>query len=548
MVSRFQVLAVVLLTGLLLPSTSQARKPRLRLESLDHSRCAKEGVVTAWVAELELEGIIRNPSEDSLRLQLDGKALKDPPSKVVKFAASKRPLRLALVIQASEAYSMDFAAIKKGAAALLRALPERSEVAVLHFATEARRAATFGTPAKALSALSGVAAADLSGDVALVSAVKMGLRGLAKAKGRKLLVVISDGLNESPKRALFRGVGDRARKAGVLIHPIAYSPVDERGPLLNLGEIAKRSEGTLRWARRPDELVEQFRNLGHEVNGQLGITFKVPDRCAAAHKMRVTSGRLRSRVVQVPKMKQVKQATGAAGKEGPGKGGEGGRGGRYTWIVIPAVGVVLLLAAALLILFMVRRWRGQHAPDVPPPRAEAEEEVAPPWAALEEAVRRPRSTGPAPTQTDPGLGTTGPMQAHPPVTLGPPSTQPPVPFDELPTISPGDRVSPQQPIGLMAAAAVALIGSAPPLQGWRVNLPQGEALIGTAPDCHIRLDPSLGVATYHARLFLQGSLLTIEDLESRAGLFVNHQHITRATLASGDVIQAGQAVFQVQIG
>ncbi len=565
MLSRLHTAAALaLMAGMMLPSISWARKPRLRLDALDHSRCAKAGVVTAWAAELELEGIMRNPAQEHLRLQLDGKALDAPPLKVVKFAATKRPLRLALVIQASEAYSMDFGNIKKGAAELLRALPERTEVAVLHYASEARRAATFGTPAKAISALAGLSAADLSGDVALVAAVKMGLRGLAKAKGRKLLVVVSDGLNESPKRALFRGVGDRALKAGVLIHPIAYSPVDERGPLLNLGEIAKRSGGTLRWARRPNALAEQFRNLGLEINGQLGLTFKVPDRCAAAHKMRVTSGRLRSRVVQIPKMKQVKQpTTGTAG--GTGGRHKPGETGRYTWVVIPVVGLVMVLGSALLIWFMVRRWRKQHGHGALQPRKAPEDQSAPLWAGRQQASRRPRSTGPVSVQTDPGAGAaaparippphsggvqpiTGPMEAHPPVTSGPPRTQTPVPFDELPTISPGDTVSPQQPIGVIAGANVALIGCAPPLQGWRVNLVQGEALIGTAPDCLIRLDASLGVAPYHASLRLQGNTLTIEDLESRSGLFVNHQHTTRATLANGDVIQAGQATFQVQIG
>ena len=556
-----------LLTVLLASATSHGRKPRLRLEHVDHSTCARDGVITAWVAELELEGIMRAPVVDGLRLQLDGKPLPEAPVKVIKFAASARPLYLALVIQTSEAYAIDLKGVTAGAAAMLRALPGRARVAVIQYDAEASSAVAFGPRKQALDALLSLKTTDLPGDVALVSAVKMGLRGLATGPGgRRLLVVVSDGLNESPKRDLFRGIGDRGRKAGIPIHAIAYSPVDERGPLLNLGEIAKRSEGTLRWARRPEALVSEFKNLGNEINDQLGLTFTVPDRCLAQHKVRVTSGRLRSRVVALPRMKPVEQV---ASKTALSPGGR--KEANYTWIAIP-VAVVLVLISALVIWFMARRWRAsaRGTPRAsPPPRPQRETETRPRGPRGAETGAPVTGQEPLPVPTDAGVPRTGPRPipavdagdfgldatgprpvapVRPDGPVGPLAGPQQVPFDERPTISPVDPASAQQPIAVMAAAAATLVGCAPPLQGWRVNLPQGEALIGTAPDCLIRLDPSLGVATYHARLNLQAGRLTIEDLESRGGLFVNHQHASQATLASGDVVQVGQAMFQVKIG
>ena len=553
------ILCVLLAT--FVPGTSHGRKPRLRLEHLDHSRCARDGVVTAWVAELELEGTLRAPAADSVRLELDDKLLPDPPVTTVQFAATKRPLRLALVVQSSEAFSMDFAAIKAGAKALVRALPERSEIVVIQYADEARRKVAFGTPRAALAALADMDTSDLPGDVALISAMKMALRALGSRPGtRRLLVVVSDGLNESPKRDLFRALGDSARKAGVLIHPIAYSPVDERSPLLNLGEIAKRSEGTLRWARRPEALAEQFSNLSHEINRQLGLAFKVPDRCAAKHKVRIISGRLRSRTVQVPPMQPVKQQ--GTGKTGAAK--KPGQRGKHTWVVIP-VGLVLVLVAALFIWLVARRWRVRHGRGASPPEDRVPPRAsAPAGPAPSEALEsRLLSTGDRPVtlRPEPGLQATGPRRIPPvqtspvgPSAMGPGPAAPmptgpmPVPFDELPTTAPGDAMEPELPIGVLARAAfISLVGCAPPLQGWQVELPQGDPFIGTAPDCFICLDPSLGVSTYHARLHRQAGQLTIEDLESRAGLFVNYQHVGQATLSDGDVVQLGQAMFQVKI-
>lgn len=563
----------LVIAGLLIPATSHGRKPRLQLEQLDHSRCASDGVVTAWVAELELEGEMRAPTVGGFRLKVDGKQLPDAPVKAIKFAASTRPLRLALVIQSSEAYSMDLKSIKAGATALVRALPERGQVAIIQYAAEARRKVAFGPRQKALEALAELEASELSGDVALVPAVKMGLRGLATGpRARRLLVVLSDGLNESPKRDVFRALGDKAHKAGIPIHPIAFSPVDERGPLLNLGEIAKRSAGTLRWARRPGTLVEQFQNLGSEINDQLGLTFKVPDRCLAPHKVGVTSGRLRSRVVQLPRMKPVKQTSSTRSGAAAG-GGKQGR-GKYTWVAIP-VGGVLLLVSALVIWLMARRWMTHQkvaaapAPVAPPsqkPPGEAPLESGPGSQQTDSRVTGARPiqaqishpglqvNEPRPSPPDlapgPGLQATGPMPvAVQPVAVELQATGPrQIPFDELPTISPGDTVNPQQPIAAMARQSMALIGCAPPLQGWRADLPQGESYIGTAPDCLICLDPSLGVSTYHVRLQLQVGRLTAEDLESRSGLFVNRQRVGQATLSDGDVVQVGQAIFQVKNG
>src|SRR6185503_7318303 len=92
---------------------------------------------------------------------------------------------------------------------------------------------------------------------------------------RRLIVVISDGLNSQMDRKTFKTLGDAAARARVPIHTIAFSPTDERGPLLNLGEMSKRSNGTFRWARTAEDLKAQIDTLADELNKQYVLTFSV---------------------------------------------------------------------------------------------------------------------------------------------------------------------------------------------------------------------------------------------------------------------------------
>ncbi len=68
----------------------------------------------------------------------------------------------------------------------------------------------------------------------------------------------------------------------------------------------------------------------------------------------------------------------------------------------------------------------------------------------------------------------------------------------------------------------------------------GEYLIGRAPKCPIRvIDPS--VSRQHARLFVEGTTVWIEDLGSVNGTFVNGKRIEeKVQLKDGDVVQVGQ--------
>jgi len=72
-----------------------------------------------------------------------------------------------------------------------------------------------------------------------------------------------------------------------------------------------------------------------------------------------------------------------------------------------------------------------------------------------------------------------------------------------------------------------------------IDLPQGDTLVGRSANCQVTLDDPL-VSREHARIRIQGTRATVEDLGSRNGVQLGGQPITgAAALASGDRIRIG---------
>jgi DNA-binding winged helix-turn-helix (wHTH) protein len=71
-------------------------------------------------------------------------------------------------------------------------------------------------------------------------------------------------------------------------------------------------------------------------------------------------------------------------------------------------------------------------------------------------------------------------------------------------------------------------------------LEPGETLIGRAPGAHVRIQ-SPKVSRHHARVVVDGDNVTVEDLGSKNGTFVNGRNVDgRTALAHGDELRLGQ--------
>jgi hypothetical protein len=150
-------------------------------------------------------------------------------------------------------------------------------------------------------------------DPALSDAIDRALIVLRKADPgvRKMIILVGDGRDSAGDHDRVTRTALRAAKDGVRIHTIAYSPADLRRPLLVLGELSKRSLGTLRWpgqGRKPtiDSWSEAFAQLAGEIDKQNVLTFFAPiDDDIAGKKLHiVTVGRTEttSNEIKIPEL------------------------------------------------------------------------------------------------------------------------------------------------------------------------------------------------------------------------------------------------------
>ena len=81
----------------------------------------------------------------------------------------------------------------------------------------------------------------------------------------------------------------------------------------------------------------------------------------------------------------------------------------------------------------------------------------------------------------------------------------------------------------------------------QIPLSPGDNVLGRAPDAEVWIDAA-GVSRHHARICLEGSDATVEDLGSKNGTFLRGQPVTaRASLTDGDQIRLGSVVVTFRI-
>lgn len=80
-----------------------------------------------------------------------------------------------------------------------------------------------------------------------------------------------------------------------------------------------------------------------------------------------------------------------------------------------------------------------------------------------------------------------------------------------------------------------------------IPLKRAVQVIGRQNDCQIRI-PVAAASRHHAELVVDGDRVSIRDLGSSNGSFVNCKRVTQQDLSPGDLICIGEQVFVVKIG
>jgi hypothetical protein len=247
----------------------------------------------------------------SIKLYVGGGEKKFPYA-LGTYAATGSPIDMVVLVQVTSDFTEALPMIDDSLDRdLLGKLSDRVKVGVVGFGDAASVPKL--VPAKQLRGKVSLASDGSTGDPALSDAIDRALIVLKKIDpdARKMIVVIGDGRDAAADHDRVTRTAERAAKEGVRIHTIAYSPADLRRPLLVLGELAKRSLGTLRWpgqGRKPtsDSWTEAFSQLAGEIDKQYVLTFFAPaDEDLAGKKLHiVTVGRTEtsSNDVKIPEL------------------------------------------------------------------------------------------------------------------------------------------------------------------------------------------------------------------------------------------------------
>ena len=532
---------VVGLVAIVLAFAADASKPRLRLERIDARDFASDGTVRVFASVVELEGNVDDGrAAPAFVLKMNGKSV-GRPIKSQQFQGAAEALDLVLVVESSALYgpakilppapltprASDKRGTRKATAtarqkpdravaapvlkpatgeepldkvkdavhALLESLAPRVRVLLIDYGADLTPHTPFKPAAAAANDVDDLMPDGEAGDLALTRAVRAALVELGRprpdgAAARKLIVVLSDGLSTQMDRKTFKALGDEAARARVPIHTIGFSPSDERGPLLNLGEISKRSNGTFRWARNAEDLRAQIETLGDELNKQYVLTYKIDARSLEQQTFQLTCEELVSNAL-------VYDSSGGSFGYVPATRA------LLPWWLWALAGLVLFGGAAAIVLARARPKKPMRFS----PYRDAAGGAA--RSAADPSPSAPPSSSAAPRQPMAPLAAAGrPIEAVPPAREPAPSR------------------------GLLIVVSGALAGQRVAVAAQPITIGKGPATL------QVTDDPAL--STRHAELALRGGAFVLTDLGSTNGSFVNSQRIAQPTrLSDGDLLRFG---------
>jgi FHA domain len=357
-------------------------------------------------------------------------------------------------------------------------------------------------PAKSLRGKVALTSDGSVADPVLLDAIDRALTTLKKTlpevegrPQRKMIIAIGDGRDASSDHDRVTRTANRAAKEGVRIHVLAYSPADMRRPLLVMGELAKKSFGTLRWPGQgrkpqPDTWNDAFKQLTDEINKQYVVTFygSKDDDLAGKRLHIVTAGRTEatSNEMRVPEA----MCSGSACESGycandtcvAFAGTRSGRGGAILHWLLIIVGVVV----GLIVVLGTVGWLMSRRQQAPAPFAPG---MAPP--------------------------------NHPNV--------PPQAFQSRP---------PQAGLLANGRPIPGLLVTTGPRTGERLMLRNG-FLVGGQPASDLRIEDGF-TSSNHAQFAMDpNGACTLIDLNSTNGTYINGQRVQSAALQHGMTIKIG---------
>lgn len=188
--------------------------------------------------------------------------------------AESVPLSLGLIIDTSGSMYTLMPDTKKAAALFLsRTVSERDTAFIVDFDTKPRLAQ--GTTAELSDLARGLAGLEAEGNTAMYDAVIFSSLQFDEAKGRRALVLLTDGDDYQSQFSQNRAV-DQARAAGAPVYLIALGGFDDfRRSLktLDVESLTERTGGRVFYVSSMEEVAEAYRSIARELRNQYVIAF-----------------------------------------------------------------------------------------------------------------------------------------------------------------------------------------------------------------------------------------------------------------------------------
>lgn len=194
---------------------------------------------------------------------------------IVAFEAAEERLQCALLLDATGSMKEHLPALKEAALNFIGQMQTQDEVAIYTFGAGFRREQAFTADHRAATrALLNLRAA---GETALFDAIARAVRDLERRKGKKALVVFTDG--QDNRSALNAGSASRrARLAGIPLYAIAQGEAASDKVLQNiLEQIARDTGGIFFRISKPKELAGVFAEITRNLSSTYMLAFKAPE-------------------------------------------------------------------------------------------------------------------------------------------------------------------------------------------------------------------------------------------------------------------------------
>lgn len=214
------------------------------------------------------------------------------PQTIAAFAAGEFPLSVAIGIDRSFSMRTSLAGSKSAARAFVTALRPEDRVMVVAIGSETDVASPLSADHQ--SAAAAIDRLDAWGTTPLYDAALAAINAIQQAKGRRALVVVSDGVDRYSQTTATALIGE-ARRRDVLVYPIAIGGT--RPPVFV--ELAAVTGGRPFFVKDARELTAAFTTIARELRFQYLLGYSSSHKAAAEpewHSIHVTVDRPNVRV------------------------------------------------------------------------------------------------------------------------------------------------------------------------------------------------------------------------------------------------------------